>query len=221
MNRPAALVFDLDGTLVESRRDIATAVNRMRAELSLPPLTLEQVVGMVGEGARLLVERALADAVPAAETSRIDAAFARYRGHYQDVALDTTRPYPGVEEMLSALAPAYPMSLLSNKSEGMSRHILDALGLGAYFRDVLGGDTLPTRKPDPEGLALLAARLHVPITTLMLVGDSRIDAATARNAGCRFARVDWGFPRPPGEEVAADIVATRPADLTAALLKAR
>jgi phosphoglycolate phosphatase len=219
MSRPAALVFDLDGTLVESRRDIATAVNRTRAELALPPLSLDQVVRMVGEGARTLVERALADAVPAADTSRIDQAFERYRGHYRDVALDTTRPYPGIEEMLSALAPAYPMAVLSNKSEAMSRRILEALGLAGYFRDLLGGDSLPTRKPDPEGLGLLAARLGVALPGLLLIGDSRIDAATASNAGSRFARVDWGFPRPPGDEVPADLVAAHPADLAAALLE--
>ena len=218
MTRPAALVFDLDGTLVESRRDIATAVNRMRSDLGLPPLALDRVVTMIGEGARTLVERALADALSASDARQIDEAFARYRRHYRDVALDTTRAYPGVEEMLSALAVAYPMSVLSNKSEAMSRHVLEALGLAGRFRDILGGDSLPTRKPDPAGLALLASRLGVALPSLMLVGDSRIDAAAASNAGCHFARVDWGFPRPPGEDVPADLVAARPADLAAALL---
>lgn len=216
--RPAALVFDLDGTLIESRRDIATAINRLRADLGLASLPLAQVLGMVGEGARALVEKALADAIPAGDAERIDAALARYLGHYREVALDTTHAYPGVPEMLAALAAAYPLALLSNKPEEMSRRILAGLGLAAPFREVLGGDSLPTRKPDPAGLALLAGRLALPLADLLLIGDSRIDAETATNAGCRFARVDWGFPQPQGPEIAADLVAARPEDLTAALL---
>lgn len=213
---PAALVFDLDGTLVDSRRDIATAVNRMRADLGLSPLGLEAVVLMVGEGARVLVERALAGDVPPGE---IDSALARYQGHYREVVLDTTLPYPGIEDMLAALSPVYPMAVLSNKGEEMTRFLLEALGLGRFFREVVGGDSLSTRKPDPAGLALLAERLAVPLSSLMLVGDSAVDAATAREAGCRFARVDWGFPRAEGApDIPADLVAARPADLAAALL---
>src|ERR1044071_5375291 len=144
--RPAALVFDLDGTLVDSRRDIATGLNRMRADLGLAPLTLEQVVGMVGEGARVLVEKALADAVPEGETERIDAALARYRDHYREVALDTTRAYPGVEAMLAALAAKNPMAMLSNKGEDMSRHVLTGLGGARRGRGGGGGGRPPARE---------------------------------------------------------------------------
>jgi phosphoglycolate phosphatase len=214
--RPAALIFDLDGTLVDSRRDLATGVNRMRADFGLAPLALEQVVLMVGEGARRLVEKAVQGELP---PERIDEAFERYRRHYRDVALDTTKPYPGIEEMLAALEPAYPLAVLSNKGEAMSRLVLDGLGLTRHFRALVGGDSLPTRKPDPAGLALLAERLGLPLQELMLIGDSRIDAATARNAGSHFARVDWGFPRAGGEpEIPADLVAARPEDLAVALL---
>ncbi len=159
MRRPAALVFDLDGTLIDSRRDITTAINRMRDELGLPPLALEQVVTMVGEGARLLVERALGPDFP---PEQVDRALARYLDHYQDVCLDATRPYPGIEEMLGVLSERYPLALLSNKGEALSRRILEGLGLERHFREILGGDSLPTRKPDPAGLRLLAERLGVP-----------------------------------------------------------
>lgn len=101
----------------------------------------------------------------------------------------------------------------------MSRRVLEGLGMARWFREVLGGDSLPTRKPDPAGLALLAGRLGVALPDLMLIGDSRVDAATARNARCLFARVDWGFPRlPEGEDPEADLIAARPEDLAAALL---
>lgn len=215
MIRPGALVFDLDGTLIDSRRDITTAINRMRSDLGLPPLALEQVITMVGEGARLLVERALGPGLPPDE---IDWALERYLGYYWNVCLEATRTYPGVDGMLAELAGRYPLALLSNKGEALSRKILDGLGLTAHFREILGGDSLPTRKPDPAGLHLLAGRLGVPLDRLLLVGDTWVDAETARNAGCLFALVEWGFPRPPKlEDVRADLRVARAEELVAAL----
>ena len=211
---PAALVFDLDGTLIDSRRDITTAINRARAELGLPPLALEAVVTMVGEGARRLVERAFPE-LP----DRTDQILPRYLELYWDVCLETTRLYPGVEEMLAVLAGRYPLALLSNKGEALSRKILDGLGLSGCFREILGGDSLPTRKPDPAGLRLLADRLGLPVERLLLVGDTWIDAETARNAGCAFALVEWGFPRPPKlDGIKADLKAATAQELAAALV---
>jgi phosphoglycolate phosphatase len=213
--RPDALVFDLDGTLIDSRRDITTAINRMRAGLELPPLALEQVITMVGEGARLLVERALGPGFPPDE---IDRALESYLGYYWDVCLETTRTYSGIDGMLAALAGRYPLALLSNKGEALSRRILDGLGLTAHFREILGGDSLPTRKPDPTGLRVLADRLGVAVERLLLVGDTWVDAETARNAGCPFALVEWGFPRPPKlEGIRADFRVERAEELAAAL----
>lgn len=218
MRRPAALVFDLDGTLIDSRRDITTAINLMREGYGLTPLALEQVVGMVGEGARVLIERAVGGELPA---EQIDEALARYLAHYDAVCLDATRPYPGVEAMLADLAASFPLALLSNKGEALSRKVLAGLGLAGHFREILGGDSLPTRKPDPAGLLLLADRLGVPVERLMLVGDTRIDAETAQAAGCPFSMVEWGFPRPPGvEEIRADLRITEAGELTRSLLSA-
>jgi phosphoglycolate phosphatase len=214
--RPAALVFDLDGTLIDSRRDITTAINRTRTGFGLPPLALEQVVNMVGEGARVLIERALGSEIP---DDQIDEALATYLEHYREVCLDETHPYPGIEEALGILARAYPLALLSNKGEALSRKVLGGLGLDRFFREILGGDSLPTRKPDPSGLRLLAERLGVPVEQLMLVGDTRIDAETARNAGSSFALVEWGFPRPPGvETLPADLRVARAEELVNALI---
>ena len=219
MLRPAALVFDLDGTLIDSRRDITTAINRTRDGYGLPPLALEQVINMVGEGARVLIERALGPDIPPDRIppDQIDQALASYLDHYRDVCLDETRPYPGIEEMLAALAGAYPLALLSNKGESLSRKVLAGLGLDRYFREILGGDSLPTRKPDPAGLHLLADRLDVPIGQLLLVGDTWIDAETAQNAGALFALVEWGFPRPPGvDALKADLQVARAEELVEA-----
>ncbi|HXO19107.1 MAG TPA: HAD-IA family hydrolase [Thermoanaerobaculia bacterium] len=218
--RPTALVFDLDGTLIDSRRDIATAVNRMRGEQGLPPLALEQVVGMVGEGARVLVVRALGGGEIAEE--RLGAALASYLAHYEEVCLDDTHAYPGVPEMLGDLAEVYPLAVLSNKGEAVSKRILEALGLAPRFRIILGGDSLPIRKPDPAGLRLLAKRLGVQVEELMLIGDSRIDAETARAASCQFALVEWGFPRRSSlEGIPADLRGKEPIEITTALLAVR
>ncbi len=215
MIQPDALVFDLDGTLIDSRRDLTTAINRMRAGLELPPLALEQVITMVGEGARLLVERALG---PGFSPERIDQALETYLDYYREVCLETTRTYPGVDMMLAELAGRYPLALLSNKGEALSRRILDGLGLTAHFREILGGDSLSTRKPDPAGLHVLAGRLGVPVQHLLLVGDTWVDAETARNAGCLFALVEWGFPRPPKlDGIQADLRVERAEELATAL----
>ena len=215
---PAALVFDLDGTLIDSRRDLATAVNRTRVELGLAPLAVAEIVGMVGEGARRLVEKALGAEVP---PDRFDEVFRRYLEHYRAVLLDTTRAYDGMPEALARLAVRYPLAVLTNKPEDLSRAVLGGLGLLEHFAEVLGGDSLPSRKPDPAGLLHLAGRLGAAPNNILLVGDSEIDAATARAAGCRFALVTWGFPRPADlEGINAEVRYATPAALAAALVPA-
>jgi phosphoglycolate phosphatase len=211
---PAArrgIVFDLDGTLIDSRRDITAAVNAMRAERDLPALSVSEVSAMVGEGARVLVRRALP---PGAGKDELKEALASYLAHYAEVCLDTTRPYPGVPAMLAALAQGFSLAVLSNKGEALSRRILAGLGLDRYLREVVGGDTLPTRKPNPGGLFALADRLGVPAEQLLMVGDSPIDAQTARAAGCPFALTMWGAARQASaaEETAAGAAAPRRED---------
>ncbi len=212
---PRGIVFDLDGTLIDSLRDIAAAVNRMRAERALPPLAVAEVRGMVGEGARVLVRRALP---PELARDALRGALASYLTHYAGVCLDTTRAYPGIAAMLAALAPSFSLAVLSNKGEELSRHILAGLGLDRHLREVVGGDTLPTRKPNPGGLFLLADRLGVQPGELLLVGDSDVDASTAQAAGCPYALALWGEGAERGAPAAAPSWRlSRPADLPAAL----
>jgi phosphoglycolate phosphatase len=220
MTRPAALVFDLDGTLIDSRRDITTAINHMRGDLGLPPMALDQVVTMVGEGAKVLVRRALADWDEELTPERLKPLLDRYLSYYREVCLDTTLPYPGIEAMLAELAPAYRMAVLSNKGKALSVEILEGLDIAYRFQEILGGDSLPTRKPNPAGLRALADRFDVPVERLMLIGDTRIDAETASNAGCAFALVEWGFPRVPGTDgLEADVRAASPAELARKLME--
>jgi phosphoglycolate phosphatase len=195
-----AVVFDLDGTLVDSRRDLTEAVNRVRGELDLSPLAVAEVAGMVGRGARALVRSALGGEP---DEARLERALARFLTHYDEVSTDATMPYPGISRMLAELAPARPLALLTNKPERPTRRILDHFGWSGHFRAVIGGDSLPVRKPDPGGLVEIARRLDLGAADLLLVGDSRIDAETAAAAGSGFVLVEWGFASPFDHEALA------------------
>ena len=203
------VVFDLDGTLVDSSRDLATAVNRAlpRVLPGTPPLEVDVVRGFIGEGATLLIRRCLdhlgrgdVEAEPV-----LDVFLEVYRG----CLLDTTRLYPGVEAALTQLAAwTEPpvLAVLTNKPGEMSRALLDGLGATARFARVLGsGDGLP-RKPDPAGLVALMAEFGATPRTTALVGDSRIDVLTGRAAGVVTVGVDYGLD-PGGLRAAApDVV---------------
>ena len=208
-------MFDLDGTLIDSRRDLATAINRMRAELDMVPLAMDAILGMVGEGARLLVSRALGPDFPA---DRFEAAFSAYQSFYRAVCLNETVLYPGIRQVVDELECRYPLAVLTNKGERLAGFILEGLGLVGHFGAIVGGDTLATRKPDPGGLIHIAGLFGVPVESLMLVGDSRFDAETAHAAGCPFALVEWGFATPEERaEMTADLRVRTAEELAAAL----
>ncbi len=201
--RLRAIAFDLDGTLVDSRLDLAAAVNLARADCGLPPLAVEAVIGMVGEGARNLVRRALGGAP---EPELLERAFERFLLHYDAVCLDRTRPFPGIDELLEELAaaPGRPrLAVLTNKPERFTRKIVAHLGWSSRFDEIVGGDTLPTRKPDPAGLLRIATNGGAAAEETLLVGDSGIDAATAAAAGACFLYVPWGFAH-AGERAALE-----------------
>jgi len=191
---PAGLIFDLDGTLIDSRRDLSLAINGMRADYDWEALDVDRVVALVGEGARMLVAQALRLHPPGKSVPEsVDEAVERFFRHYDAVCLETTEPYHGVDQMLADLEPRYPLALYTNKPERFTRKILRGLDLDRFFPRLLGGDSLPTKKPEPPGVRLLAEGMEVAVAQTMLVGDSRVDAATARSSGCRFAFAEWGF----------------------------
>jgi len=216
----ALVVFDLDGTLVDSRRDLADAANALIVERGGAPLDVDQVAAMVGEGAALLVRRALT----AAQVTRddLDAALARFLELYDERLLAHTRVYDGTREALDALHGRVPLAVLTNKPQHHTDGVLDGLDLARYFRWVIGGDTAHGRKPDPAGLNYLMSAAGTTAATTIMVGDSAIDWRTARAAGARCCLVRYGFgfrtaaPLLTGEEMLVDC----PADF-AGLLGAR
>lgn len=185
------LVFDLDGTLVDSSRDLAAATNAAIARVApgAPEIPLQVVVSFVGEGARLLVERSLRHAGVSLPPEDVLPAFF---DSYGERLLDTTRLYPGVEAALDAVAGA-TLAVLTNKPGPFSRTILEGLGVAARFARVWGYGDVPARKPDPAGLRQLVSELGATPGEAWMIGDSKVDVDTARAAGIRVAGVLWGL----------------------------
>jgi len=190
MRRYDHVIFDLDGTLVDTLADLTAAVNYMLTEMGLPTATPELVRTYIGAGTRKLVERAIASS----SENDVDSGLVLFLHYYREHLLDQTRPYPGIEKTLALLQrEGVVMSLLSNKPAELSTAILRGLVLLPYFAAVIGGDSLPVRKPDPGGVERLVKLSAVPAARTVLVGDSLIDAQTARVGGIAFCGVTWGF----------------------------
>jgi phosphoglycolate phosphatase len=194
----ALIVFDLDGTLIDSSTDLATAANRLVKGRGGRPLSEEAVISMVGEGAAVLVRRALAASGLDPEAP---GALREFLAIYDEVLLDTTRPYPHTIETLQTLARRFPLAVLTNKPARSTALVLDGLGMTPLFKEIVGGDTPFGRKPDPAGLLHIIEKAGATPGSTMLVGDSPVDRQTARNAGTRIclARFGFGFRFGPGD----------------------
>ena len=185
------VVFDLDGTLIDSRQDIADAANAMLETYGASPLPVPAVVSMVGEGARLLVERVVSRAGLDVEP---DEALARFVDAYDARLANHTRPYEGVETMLADLTSAgIAVTVLTNKPHRATGAVLDAFGLRRYVREFVGGDTPHGRKPAPAGLLHLAAATGSSPAETLMVGDTWVDVDTAIAAGVDACLVSYGF----------------------------
>lgn len=211
---PALIMFDLDGTLIDSAPDLAVAVNSMLADYGREPLTVGEIRRMIGDGVAKLVARALA----ARQCEPADAAAAErsFMRHYESAATSLTTVFPGAAQALQALkAAGIPLAVCTNKPQRITAEILAGLGLAAYFAHVIGGDSLPFRKPDPRVLlALLEACSAVPENSF-LVGDSEVDAATAEAAGVPFVLMKHGYRRGPAEAIVCRAALETFADLPA------
>jgi phosphoglycolate phosphatase len=198
------IVFDLDGTLVDSRRDIADAANELLVSCGAAPIPEEAIGQMVGEGAAVLVARAF----EARGIARPPDALERYLAFYDARLLCHTRPYEGIPDVLEALGRDAALAVLTNKPIASTRRILDGLDLARFFSAdaVLGGDGPFPRKPDPAALDHLIARAKARAETTLMVGDSAIDWRTARAAHTRvyLARYGFGFGSIPLHELAPD-----------------
>ena len=188
-----ALIFDLDGTLIDSKLDLALSINAMLKRMGRAELAHEEIFGMVGNGAPVLVRRALgAETLETASDEEADAGLAYFLSYYRNHMLDNTVTYPGVREGL-ALLESHPMAVLTNKPVNFSRAILDGLGISRYFRFVYGGNSFEKKKPDPVGVETLLRELGAKPGEAMIVGDSEIDIQTARNSGIWACGVTYGL----------------------------
>ena len=204
-----ALIFDLDGTLIDSKLDLILSVNAMLRELRRPELLEETISGYIGRGAPQLVAQALGTSADEEECQRGLEFFLRY---YEEHKMDNTRLYPGVAEALFRLS-YLPMAVLTNKPVRVSVRILEALGLGRKFRAVYGGNSFETKKPDPLGVNTILRELGAAAPQAVLVGDSEIDVQTARNAGTLAVAVNYGFGVHDRAAHPADVYVDRLTDL--------
>jgi len=209
MPLPRLLVFDLDGTLIDSSRDLCNSVNAALVHVGKPELPNELISSYIGDGAAMLVRRALGDPNDLDSQQPADSvddlfhrAFAYFLDYYRVHKLDFTLPYPGVLESLTAIRdrhPHLPMAVLTNKPVIPSRAICAALGLAPFFFQNYGGNSFPTKKPDPEGLLTLITEANIiasvtitPADTVM-IGDSDVDVLTARHCGARSLGCAFGL----------------------------
>jgi phosphoglycolate phosphatase len=197
-------VFDLDGTLIDSRRDLADSANEMLAGYGAAPLDEERIASMVGWGAATLVKQVV---TAAGLDVSVDEALLRFFAAYDQRLTRHTRPYDGVPALLDALrAEGVAMALLTNKPLGQSVRILDEFGLSTHFRWLVGGDGPLARKPQPDGIRFLMHQADAGSSETLLIGDSAIDLQTSRNAGVRIclARYGFGFAGVPSGDLRGD-----------------
>ena len=186
-----ALIFDLDGTLIDSKRDLIHSVNAMLGEMGRAQLDEETISGYIGHGAPLLVSRALGSNAREDDLRR---ALQFFLAYYEEHKLDTTCAYPGVADSLAELSrKKVPMAVLTNKPVKISVRILEALGLATYFRAIYGGNSFESKKPDPRGANTIVREFGASPRETMLIGDSEVDVQTARNARMIAVAVNYGF----------------------------
>jgi phosphoglycolate phosphatase len=196
-----AFLFDLDGTLIDSKMDLVNSVNAMLRETRRAELPGDLIASYVGHGAPQLIASTLG---PRSSEEERREGLAIFLKQYEQKKLEETRAYPGVVEGLKALDGA-AMAVLSNKPRKLSAEILEGLGLARYFRGVYGGDSFATKKPDPSGALAILEGFGVPAEEAAMVGDSDVDIQTARNAGMLAVGVNYGFGQHDLEKNPADI----------------
>jgi phosphoglycolate phosphatase len=216
------LVFDLDGTLIDSAQDLCNSVNATLAHFGLKHLEDTEIAGFIGDGALMLVRRALAaEHGGPVEEEFLQTAFAYFLDYYRAHKLDYTYAYDGVLEALAALKDLHnqprTMAVLTNKPVRPARDICAALGLAPYFLHIYGGNSFPTKKPSPEGLQSLMAEAGATPQQTVLIGDSEVDVQTARNAGAFCIGCTFGLAPQTLEDNQPDVLVDSPKDWTAAL----
>lgn len=201
-----ALIFDLDGTLVDSLPDLAEAVNELMTANGLAPHSRPAVSSMVGKGVPVLVQKAFAAHGVTMEGDALAAQVKTYLGFYEPRATRLTRLFPHTADTVKQLAKTYRLAVCTNKPTSVSREIVDSLGIGSEISVVVGGDSGVTPKPAPDMMWLVAERLGLPKEDVLMVGDSANDVASAKAAGVKVAVVRYGYTDIPADELNADFV---------------
>jgi len=209
------LVFDLDGTLIDSRLDLIHSINAMLRHFERPELPGDLIATYVGDGAPALVRRALGESH---DELLFRAALEYFLGYYRIHKLDHTTVYAGIPEALTRLATPSngvqrQMAVLSNKPVNPSRDIVQALGLGDFFVRIYGGNSFTTKKPDPLGVQTILEETHIAAQEAIMIGDSSVDVLTGRNAGLWTCGVAYGFAPHTLEESPPDVLVETPRDL--------
>jgi phosphoglycolate phosphatase len=213
------LIFDLDGTLVDSREDLANSINAMLRHFKKKELPHEVIASYIGDGAPMLVRRALGDPD---DENFVQDALLYFMAWYREHKLDSTYVYEGIKEALNAIQKSrdglpLKMAVLSNKPVGPSRAIVEALGLGPYFFQIYGGNSFHTKKPDPAGVQALLEESGAFAEEAIIIGDSDIDVLTARNAGIFSVGVTYGLAPHTLEDAPPDVLVDRPYELATVL----
>ncbi len=217
------IVFDLDGTLIDSRLDLTNSINAMLAEFGRQSLPEEIIATYIGDGAGMLVRRALGDPEPTPEgEALVENALQHFLAHYREHKLDHTYVYSGVFSSLDAMratpgGTTRKMAVLTNKPVRPSVEICDALGLSPYMFRIYGGNSFATKKPDPEGLNTIIREAQVSPTETLMVGDSSVDILTARRAGAWVIGCRFGLSSHTVESIPSDCLVDAPAEWADAL----
>ncbi|MGO8796362.1 MAG: HAD family hydrolase [Candidatus Sulfotelmatobacter sp.] len=213
------VIFDLDGTLIDSRLDLVHSVNASLRHIGRPELPDDVIASYVGDGAPVLIQRALGGDAVSETLVREGLEF--FLSYYREHKLDHTTVYAGIRESLTTIqspnsgtpVDKRKMAVLTNKPVGPSRAIVDALGLGPFFIQVYGGNSFASKKPDPEGARKLLEESGVPAEHTAIVGDSHVDVETGRNAGLWTVGVSYGFAPHTLEACPPHVLVDSPADL--------
>jgi phosphoglycolate phosphatase len=210
------VIFDLDGTLIDSRLDLVHSVNATLRHMRRPELPDDVIASYVGDGAPALIGRALGS--EANDERLVRSGLEYFLTYYREHKLDHTRLYDGILEVLATLQNSQngrprKLAVLSNKPVNPSRAIVEALGLGKFFARVYGGNSFPTKKPDPEGAQTILRELKAGPQETLIVGDSGVDVLTGRNAGMWTCGVTYGFAPHTLQDAAPDVVLDKPSEL--------
>src|ERR1700733_9727935 len=211
------VIFDLDGTLIDSRLDLVHSVNAALRHIDRPELPEDIIASYVGDGAQVLIQRALGGEI--VDDALVRRGLEYFLSYYREHKLDHTIVYPGIVEALGAIqnsANGKPrqLAVLSNKPVVPSRAIVDALGLGPFFSQVYGGNSFRTKKPDPEGARKLLEEYGVQPQHAAMIGDSHVDIRTGRNAGMATIGVTYGFAPHTLLDAAPDVLVDHPSELS-------